>query len=226
MSIWVKISKLIANLAKKGEQLSNIFIKLKTPPEKTAGFTIAVIALSAKMAKADGIVKPEEIQAFSQVFHIPKNEEKNAFRVFNLARKDVAGYKTYARKIYKMLYTNSKILEDLLEGLLHIATSDGLYHPLENNFIDEVARIFNLNDVTLVTLKSRYIPNESINPYIILGVNTSSHILDIKKKWKELVRENHPDSLSARGLPKEAILLANNRLAKINKAWDMISKSK
>ena len=56
MSIWAKISNLIATLAKKGEQLSNIFAKLKTPPEKTAGFTIAVIALSAKMAKADGIV--------------------------------------------------------------------------------------------------------------------------------------------------------------------------
>ena len=225
MSIWAKISNLIATLAKKGEQLSNIFAKLKTPPEKTAGFTIAVIALSAKMAKADGIVKPEEIQAFNQVFHIPKNEEKNAFRVFNLARKDVAGFETYARKIYKMLYTNSKILEDLLEGLLYIATSDGFYHPLENNFIEEVARIFKLNEMTLVTLKSRYIPHESPSPFAILGVNPNSNILDIKKKWRKLVRENHPDRLTAKGLPSEAIMLANNRLTKINKAWEIISKA-
>ena len=225
MSIWIKISSLIATLAKKGEQLSNIFAKLKTPPEKTAGFTIAVIALSAKMAKADGIVKPEEIQAFSQVFYIPKNEEKNAFRVFNLARKDVAGFETYARKIYKMLYTNSKILEDLLEGLLHIATSDGFYHPLENSFIDEVARIFKLNEMTVVTLKSRYIPHESPNPFAILGVNPKSNILDIKKKWRQLVRENHPDRFTAKGLPSEAVFLANSRLAKINKAWEIISKA-
>ena len=225
MSIWAKISNLIATLAKKGEQLSNIFAKLKTPPEKTAGFTIAVIALSAKMAKADGIVKPEEIQAFNQVFHIPKNEEKNVFRVFNLARKDVAGFETYARKIYKMLYTNSKILEDLLEGLLYIATSDGFYHPLENSFIEEVARIFKLNEMTLVTLKSRYIPHESPSPFAILGVNPNSNILDIKKKWRKLVRENHPDRLTAKGLPSEAIMLANNRLTKINKAWEIISKA-
>ncbi len=225
MSIWIKISNLIATLARKGEQLSNIFAKLKTPPEKTAGFTIAVIALSAKMAKADGIVKPEEIHAFNQVFHIPENEEKNAFRVFNLARQDVAGYETYARKIYKMLYANSKILEDLLEGLLHIATSDGFYHPLENTFIDEVARIFKLNEMTLATLKARYIPHESPNPFTILGVNPNSNILDIKKKWRQLVRENHPDVLTAKGLPSEAIVLATSRLSKINKAWEIISKA-
>ena len=87
MSIWSNISKLIATIAKKGEQLNNIFQKLKTPPQKTVGFTIAVIALSAKMAKADGIVTNEEIRAFRQVFFIPKNEEKNASMVFNLARK-------------------------------------------------------------------------------------------------------------------------------------------
>ena len=225
MSIWTKISHLIASLTKKGEQLSNIFLKLKTPPEKTAGFTIAVIALSAKMAKADGIVKPEEIAAFKQVFHIPKNEEKNASRVFNLARRDVAGFEIYARKIYKMLYRNSKILEDLIEGLLHIATSDGSYHPAENIFIDEVAKIFRLSEMTLITLKSRYIAEQDSNPFAILGVTPSWNILDIKRQWKELVRENHPDKFSARGLPPEAIYLANNRLSKINQAWEMINES-
>ena len=101
MSIWSTISKLIATIAKKGEQLNSIFQKLKTPPQKTVGFTIAVIALSAKMAKADGIVTNEEIRAFRQVFFIPKNEEKNASMVFNLARKDVAGFEIYATKSAK-----------------------------------------------------------------------------------------------------------------------------
>ncbi len=226
MSIWAKISLLIARLTKGGEQLSNIFLKLKTPPEKTAGFTIAVIALSAKMAKADGIVKTEEINAFRQVFHIPKNEEKNASRVFNLAHRDVAGFEIYARKIYKMLYSNSKILEDLLEGLLHIATSDGSYHPSENIFIDEVAKIFKLNEATLLTLKSRYIPEQIPNPFVVLGVTPSWDISSIKRKWKKLVRENHPDKLSARGLPPEALSLANSRLSKINHAWETINKAR
>ena len=222
MSIWSTISKLISKISKKGEQLSKIFQKLKTPPEKTVGFTIAVIALSAKMAKADGIVKNEEIKAFRQVFFIPKNEEKYAALVFNLARKDVAGFEIYANKVNKMLYPNNKVLEELLEGLLHIATSDGIYHPLENQFIETVAKIFKINQNKLNILKSRYLPNEIINPFMVLGANPNWDISVIKKKWKELVRECHPDKYLVKGLPSEASVLASNRLLKINKAWEMI----
>ena len=226
MSIWSTISKLISNISKKGEQLSKIFQKLKTPPEKTVGFTIAVIALSAKMAKADGIVTNEEVKAFRQVFYIPKNEEKNASMVFNLARKDVAGFEIYASKVNKMLYPNTKILEELLEGLLHIATSDGIYHPAENQFIEIVAKIFKINQNKLNILKSRYLPNDTINPFLILGVNPNWDISMIKKKWQELVRECHPDKYLTRGLPSEASVLANNRLLKINEAWEMIKNIK
>ena len=226
MSIWSTISKLISNISKKGEQLSKVFQKLKTPPEKTVGFTIAVIALSAKMAKADGIVSNEEIKAFRQVFYIPKNEEKNASMVFNLARKDVAGFEVYANKVNKMLYSNSKILEELLEGLLHIATSDGIYHPAENQFIETVAKIFKINQNKLNILKSRYLPNETINPFLILGVSPNWDMSMIKKKWQELVRECHPDKYLTRGLPSEASVLANNRLLKINEAWIMIKNNK
>ena len=226
MSIWSTISKLISNISKKGEQLSKIFQKLKTPPEKTVGFTIAVIALSAKMAKADGIVTNEEVKAFRQVFYIPENEEKNASMVFNLARKDVAGFEIYANKVNKMLYSNTKVLEDLLEGLLHIATSDGIYHPLKNQFIETVAKIFKINQNKLNILKSRYLPNEIINPFMVLGANPNWDISAIKKKWKELVRECHPDKYLVKGLPSEASVLASNRLLKINKAWEMIKHNK
>ena len=91
MSIWTRIIKAIEALAK-GESLSDVFDKLKAPPERSIAFTIAVIALGAKMAKADGYVTPGEVKAFRQVFRIPAGEESNAARVFNLARQDVTGY--------------------------------------------------------------------------------------------------------------------------------------
>ena len=226
MSIWSIISKFISNISKTGEPLGNIFLKLKTPPEKTVGFTIAVIALSAKMAKADGMVTNEEIKAFKQVFYIPKNEEKNASMVFNLARKDVAGFEIYASKVNKMLHSNTKVLEELLEGLLHIATSDGKYHPAENQFIETVAKIFKINQNKLIMIKSRYLPNEVVNPFLVLGVNPNLDISMIKKKWKKLVRECHPDKYLAKGLPLEATVLANNRLLKINEAWEIIKTNR
>ena len=84
MSIWTRISDAISALAK-GEGLSAVFEKLRTPLDRSVAFTIAVIALGAKMAKADGEVTRDEVTAFREVFHIPRTEEANAARVFNLA---------------------------------------------------------------------------------------------------------------------------------------------
>ena len=61
---------------------------------------------------------------------------------------------------------------------------------------------------------------------MVLGANPNWDISVIKKKWKELVRECHPDKYFAKGLPSEASVLASNRLLKINKAWEMIKHNK
>ena len=224
MSIWSRISKLIASLIS-GESLSAIFARLKTPPERTVGFTIAVIALSAKMAKADGAVTHNEIIAFKQIFHIPAHEEKNALNVFQLAQKDIAGFEFYAKQIARMLKNNNKLLEDLIEGLLHISMADGVYHNNENKYIDRVAEIFDISVDVLNTLKARYIPSNQKDPYLVLGVTQNLSYQEIKKHWKKLVHESHPDNIIARGLPQEAINLANSRLISINAAWDEIKKT-
>ena len=70
MSLWSRISEVLSALAK-GAPLSEVFARWSKPPEQTVAFTIAVIALGAKMAKADGHVTRSEVQAFRQVFHIP-----------------------------------------------------------------------------------------------------------------------------------------------------------
>ena len=141
MSIWTRITAALGALAK-GEGLSAVFEKLRSPPEKSVGFTIAVIALSAKMAKADGNVTRAEVVAFREVFYIPAAEESSAAKVFNLARQDVAGFETYARQIKSMFGARMDILEDLLEGLFHIATVDGAYHVQEDAFLTPGCRYF------------------------------------------------------------------------------------
>ena len=91
MSIWTRISDALAALAK-GEGLSDVFERLRTPPQRSVAFAIAVIALGAKMAKADGQVTRDEVTAFREVFQIARDDETGAARVFNMARTDVAGY--------------------------------------------------------------------------------------------------------------------------------------
>ena len=223
MSIWFHISKLLESLAI-GETLSVLFNRLKTPPEKRVGFTIAAIALSAKMAKADGIVTHQEKVAFKKIFTILPSDEKHVQCVFELAQKDIAGYEIYAKKISKMLQNKPKLLEDLIEGLLYISIADKIFHPKEENFVNEVAKIFKIPDQKLEILKARYIPVFQKNPYLVLGLNPDSEFKDIKKQWQRLVHESHPDNMIAQGLPQEAINLATSRLIAINEAWQKINQ--
>ena len=221
MSIWKRISDALAALAK-GEGLSAVFEKLRTPPERTIGFTIAVIALGAKMAKADGLVTRDEVTAFRQVFHIPVSEIQNAARVFDLARKDVAGFDLYAARIRDMFGAGHQALVDLLEGLFYIAVADGSYHPNENVFLEEVARIFGVQSRDFVNMRARFVPDENPDPYCVLGIEPSSDAETVRQAWRALVREYHPDRMIARGVPEEAMKLAEKRLIQANWAYEEI----
>ena len=221
MSIWKRISDALAALAQ-GEGLSAVFEKLRTPPERTIGFTIAVIALGAKMAKADGLVTRDEVTAFRQVFHIPTSETQNAARVFDLARKDVAGYDIYAARICDMFGAGHQALVDLLEGLFYIAVADGRYHPNENVFLEEVARIFGVQSRDFVNMRARFVPDENPDPYCVLGVGPNSDRETVRHAWRALVREYHPDRMIARGVPEEAMKLAEKRLIQANWAYEEI----
>jgi len=223
MSVWTRISEALAALAK-GEGLAAVFEKLRTPPERTVAFAIATIALSAKMAKADGRVTRNEVRAFREVFTIPPEEEANAARVYNLAREDVTGFDVYARRIRRMFEDGHQTLVDLVEILFHIATADGHYHDAEDAFLAEVARIFGLSDCEFRGIRSRYVPDAHPDPYDVLGVERGAHLDEIRAAWRRLVREHHPDRLVARGVPQEAVKLAEARMAAINRAWEEIAR--
>lgn len=222
MSVWTRISNALAALAA-GESLSAVFEHLRTPPERRVGFTIAVIALGAKMAKADGRVTRDEVTAFREVFTIPEQDEAQAAKLFNLARQDVAGFDDYARKIAAMFQDDHSTLYDLMEGLFHIAMADGDYHPLEEKFLADVAKIFGITPQEFRCLRSRFVPDAAPDPYTVLGATPDMAIEDIRKRWRQLVKDSHPDIMAARGVPHEAVKLAERRLIRINAAWEDIA---
>ncbi|MBT0956025.1 molecular chaperone DjiA [Alphaproteobacteria bacterium KMM 3653] len=218
MSIWTRISDAIGALTS-GEGLSEVFSRLRTPPEQSVGFTIAVIALGAKMAKADGQVTRDEVTAFREVFSIPEEEEANAARLFNMARKDVAGYELYAKRIAAMFEEGHPALLDLVEGLFHIAMADGEYHPGEDDFVARVADILGIPEPKFRGLRARFVPGAVPDPYDVLGVSPDATPEELRAAWRRAVRESHPDALAARGVPEEAVRMAEKRLVAINAAW-------
>ncbi len=225
MSIWTRIADALAALAS-GEGLSAVFDKLRTPPDRTVAFTIAVIALGAKMAKADGIVTRNEVRAFREVFVIPPEEEESAARVFNLARQDVAGFEIYARSIKAMFGEDDGPLADLLEGLFHISMADGVYHPNEDVFLREVADIFGFSARRFRGIRAQFVPDSEGDPYDVLHVDPDAPMDEIRAAWRNLVRETHPDRMMARGVPEEAIKLAEKRMVAINRAWEQIQDAR
>ncbi|MBY0350109.1 molecular chaperone DjiA [Tabrizicola sp.] len=232
MSIWTRIAEALAALAK-GEPLSVVFDRLRAQPtpEQSIGFTIAVLALGAKMAKADGTVTRDEVTAFRRIFTFPEGEEDHAARVYNLARQDVAGFDAYARKIARLFNPEGRricaddhhVLVDILEALFQIAVADGTYHPGEDAFLTHVADAFGLDEACFRIVRSRLVEGAPRDPYDVLGLPRDASRSEARKAWRDLVRNTHPDVLQSRGVPPEAMKLAERRLQLINEAWREIS---
>ncbi|HHX90142.1 MAG TPA: molecular chaperone DjiA [Paracoccus sp.] len=225
MSIWSRITAALAALTA-GEPFSAVLDRLRLAPERTVAFTIGVIALGAKLAKADGQVTRGEVGAFRRVFTIPPEDEANAARVFNLARQDVAGYDAYARKIAALFPPRDPVLRDLMEGLFHVAMADGSLHPKEEAFLRDVARIFGLSEACFQALLVRFVPGVAPDPFTLLEVPPDASLEDMRRVYRRMVRESHPDALRARGVPEEAVRLAEARLAALNSAWDEVQALK
>jgi DnaJ like chaperone protein len=227
MSVWGKVSGAAAGLfvggpigALVGAVAGHFFLDRDSDPGVT--FTIAIIALAGKMARADGVVTEEEFNIFQRVFGVPPHEEANVRRIFNLARQDMAGFEHYAGQIARLFMGNPAMLEDILDGLFEIAKADGVLHPCEAMFLERVAEIFGFAPGEFRRIRASHFAPELTDPYVILGLSYAADDDELKQTYRRLVRENHPDSLMARGVPAEFIKLANDKLAAINNAYEKI----
>jgi DnaJ like chaperone protein len=194
--------------------------------QRQIAFTIGVIALGAKMAKADGVVTRDEVAAFREVFQVPPDEVKNVARVFDQAKQDSRGFEAYARQLAALFHDNPAVLEDLLDGLFHIAKADNVYHPAEDEFLGQVAEIFGFSQAEFERIRAGHVGPDQADPYAILGVGREITDAGLKSRYRQLIREHHPDTLVAQGVPQEFIDIANEKLAVINDAYDRIEKER
>ncbi len=195
------------------------------PMNNEVAFTIALIALSAKMAKADGVVSPSEIQAFYDICHVQEREQKNVERVYRLAQEDTAGFEAYAQQVVNIFEKQPRVYEEVLDGLFYIAYADGNINSSEELFLRRVAEIFKIKESVFLLLHARH-NTEIHDPYKILGVTPNMSDKEIKKVYLRMVCDYHPDQIQARGVPQEIMHLANQRMAIINTAWYEIQEAR
>jgi DnaJ like chaperone protein len=196
---------------------------------KQVGFTIAVIALGAKMAKADGTVTATEVEAFHRVFQAPADERVNVDFFFDLARRSTTGAETYARQAAKLLDGQKQMLEDLLGALFYIAKADGAFAPAEDDYLRRISHVFGFTEIEYRRIRAFHLGTVTgtaaeDDPYLILGLPDTATADEIKARWRTLVRENHPDHAMAQGLPAEFVSIATAKLARINAAYDRLKE--
>ncbi|MGA8195984.1 MAG: TerB family tellurite resistance protein [Acetobacteraceae bacterium] len=192
-------------------------------------FAICVVVLSAKLAKCDGRVKREEIDAFRRQFRIPPEGVRDIGRLFDQARDSADGFEAYALQLGEAFADNRGMLEDVLVALLVIARADGEVNAREHEFLSRTHRAFGLDQVAWDRARGgmpRRPASDEPDAYVVLGVPRSATVEEIRATWKRLMRENHPDSLASRGVPAEFIARANNKVARINAAWDQIKRER
>lgn len=192
--------------------------------QKQQIFTISFIILSAKLAKSDGQVTNDEIQAFKEKFNISNSELTKVGKIFNEAKKDVHGYKEIADQVGLLFSDNKILLEEMLNNLFFIAASDGQISLKEIEMLKSISQSFSFNEEIFQRIFQINLNNNSSDPYKILGVTRDNSNKEIRNKWIELSKELHPDNLVAKGMPQEFIKQSNKELAAINLAYDKIKE--
>jgi DnaJ like chaperone protein len=229
MSIWTRIVEVLSGVGGSVIGFLNQVAKARRAPpdpEKSLAFTIGMIALGAKMARADGVVTGEEISAFKQVFHVSPRELANVARVFNLAKQEVAGYDAYARRVGKLFARRPQVLEDVLDGLFHIAKADGRVNERELHYLEAVSQIFGFRPGDFARIGARHVQPARSDPYLILGLDAGASDAEIRKTFRKLVRDNHPDRHIAAGVPPELVAIATEKLAAITTAYAQILRQR
>lgn len=217
---------------------------------KRVAFATAVIVLAAKLAKADGVVSKVEIQAFKSQFGLGDTDVGDVAAIFNEAKRDARGFEPFAQQVADLFAYEPAVLEELLDGLFAVAAADGELHQAELVFLARVAAIFGFGQLQFDAIAARYIASRSYSrgprgrsgdgghrqrtaaqpqrpdPHLVLGLDRRADEATVKKRYRELVREHHPDRLMAKGVPEEFVRQANDKLAAINAAYDEIARQR
>ena len=221
MLVWTRIVELAAK-AFDPEAEAPVFAEECAPAPNDVGFTAAVIGLAAKMAKADGYTSERELAAAAQVFRPPPGEEAAFRRAFALAQQTVLGFDSYAKQIGRKYRARPCLLEDVLDGLFHIAAADGRVGDEELRYLAAVAEHFGLSEMEFRRIKATNLGPQAGDPYAVLGLLPGASMAEVRQAWRRMAAENHPDRMTQRGAPPEFVAIAREKTAAINSAYSLI----
>ncbi|MEM9809693.1 MAG: TerB family tellurite resistance protein [Pseudomonadota bacterium] len=226
MTLWERIAAILSSAREATLGALMDAMEKRQRQRDAAVFSIALIALSAKMAKADGVATEDEFAAFLDFFSVPAGEEARVRMVYDLAKADVGGFESYARKVGKLFGQETSVLEDVLACLFYVAMADGVLHPGELKLLEVAKDAFGMSDACFRRVKAAHVGLDDDDPYAVLGLDPGIDTVELKNAYRALVKQHHPDTMLARGVPQELLSIAEHRMATINAAYEKAIKER
>ena len=192
-------------------------------------YFVATFSMLGKLAKADGTVTQQEIDIVDRVMRedlrLTPQTRKFAIEVFNTAKESNERFEDFAQQFYDEFGRSAELLASVIDLLLLVAHADGQLHATEEKLILEAVRIFRLEN-QYQQLKSRFagMPDDINRYYAILGCRRGDDPKEIKKKYRKLAMEHHPDRIQAKGVPPELASAYEERFKEVQNAFDLIEK--
>jgi DnaJ like chaperone protein len=222
MTFW----RNIANLAARRVDLADCPDCPAGLPGEDPAFSTAVTALGAKLAKADGRADSSEYATFAEVFQPDAGSEADVRRLYDLARQTTLGFESYARRLAKRYRNCQQLLEDVLDGLFHIAGADGAITFDELDYLEQVSGLLGLSPLTFRRIKATHLGLAADDPYAVLDVAPDASDEVVHMAWRTALSDAHPDRVLARGLPAEYVEVAQAKAAAINAAFDAVTRER
>ncbi len=197
-----------------------------------------LVALMAKVAKADGVVSELEAELIkntlddiSKTFENSDEIRRKLLSIYSKEKEDFSNTLKIAKKYADLTKFDYQKRLVLLEYLLNLAFIDGEFAKNEQMITEDIASALGIKNQDYENLVSSfrafYAKKQSSNlgvdgAYEVLGISKESSFDEVKKRYRELVRKNHPDILMGQGKGEEDIKKATLELQKINEAYELI----
>jgi DnaJ like chaperone protein len=207
--------------------------RVNSSRQAQALFAVALTSLAAKVAKADGKVTQDEIEAFDgflqKAMGMSVEDRRAAAEVFNRARDSTTPTSEFSAQVKAMLRSQPDRLRDIVTILLMVAMADGQLHDAEEALIREIARDFGLSPADYQSCHATFFAttkHTDTDPYEVLGVASTATDAEVKSAHRRLVRDYHPDVIQSKGLPEDFTAFASNKLVAVNEAWGRVKTAR
>ena len=203
--------------------------RLSYHEEAQMTFFVATFSMLAKVARADGRISPEEIQAvegfMANELNLTPESKRFAVEIFETAINSPMAFQDFAGQFYHQFHNQPRLLDLMIDVLLRLSVADGALSESEEKLISSAARIFRFSEQKYNELKARYAPDFE-KYYAILGIHSRASDDEIKRQYRKLVKEYHPDTIASKGLPEEFNKFAHDKFREIQDAYDAVKQER